>query len=317
MPPFLPVQSISRSQRIRLGRGPGSSVPHELNSGDTPYSLKSNSLIGPFYADLGNSWVRKDFQHHATLGALVTMGVPSMTVYTDLFSVGSGFALSAGSGWVVNVAAGTIQSRFTGWQIPVAATTVVVPGAPTYGTRTDVVYVTDNGTVQLVAGPSDPVAPTYNVLSVASSAALSAASFKLGFSYNGFWFVTGALTQATTGSALATAILAATGGPTGAALSAYAPGGSATGAGAAFSTGAVTQTVTFGGGLEGAVSNPELLTESATGGTLTVAEPTVGVGNVQDFAVGSNLIIGLINTPAGATSISNSTLGGTAWMLTS
>jgi hypothetical protein len=314
MPPFLPAFSISRSQSVRLGRGPGNQNVPELNSGDIAINPQTGALIGPQYVDLGNPYTRRDYQRHQAMGALIDVGSTSNTVYSDLF--GTGFAVTNGSGFTLNVAAGVIQSRYSGAQIAVPATTVTTPGAPLFGTRNDLVIVNNAGVVSLLPGPMDTVAPTYDVVTVSSSAAITGGTFKVGFTYNGFWFTTAALANTTTGAQLATAMLAATGGPNNAALSAYAPsavaGLSATGAG--LSTGAVNLVVTAAGGLEGPLQNVTLLNNTATGGTLSLVHTTSGVG-AQGFGPnGGYLILASSSTAVGA---SSATLSGATLMMTS
>ena len=74
MPPYLPLVSVSRSQNIRLGQGPGNAVP--TMTLDNPY---------PFYADLGVSEVRRDLQHHVAVGAILVVGAISLTVSSDYY----------------------------------------------------------------------------------------------------------------------------------------------------------------------------------------------------------------------------------------
>lgn len=314
MPPFLPTFSISRSQSVRLGRGPGNQNVPELNSGDIAVNPQTGALIGPQYVDLGNAYTRRDYQHHQAVGAIIDVGSTSNTVYSDLF--GTGFAVTNGAGFVLNVAAGVIQSRYSGAQIAVPATTVTTPGAPLFGTRNDLVIVNNAGVVSLLAGPQDLVAPTYDVVTVASSAAITGGNFKVGFTYNGYFFSTASLSNAATGASLATAILAATGGPNNAALSAYAPSAATalTGTGTLLSGGATSLVVTAAGGLEGPLANVTLLNNTTTGGTLSLTHTTSGVG-AQGFGPnGSYLILTSTSTAVAATS---ATLGGATLMQTS
>lgn len=317
MPPYLPVASITRSQQVRLGRGPGLAKVRELNPTDSPIGYQSGALLGPFYADLGQGNVRRDLEHHLAIGAVLPLGVPSKTVYTDLFAP-SGLAVTAGSGYALNVAAGVIQSRWSGAQINVPATTVTPGAPPAYGTRTDLVLVSATGAVSVVAGAPDTLgAPTYEVDTVATTGTPTGGTFQLGFNYNGFWFVTGNIAYNAAASAVATAVLAATGGPNNVALSSFAPGAALTGSGGALTTAPVT--LTAGGGLEGPITNVQVVANALTGGTtpgVTFTRVTQGAGGQSQTPGGSALVLAAVNIPATATSSSNYTIT-TGQLLTS
>lgn len=306
MPPFLPVMSLSRSQSTRLGRGPGSQLVPELNSGDTPTNVETGGLIGPFYADLGNPLTRRDFQHHATLGALVTMGVPSNTVYTDLFAQ-SGLVVSAGSGFALNVAAGVLQSRFSGAQLVVPATVLTPAAPPAFGNRDDLVVVNSSGVVSIITGQADVVAPVYEVDTLTSTGGATGGTVNIAFNYNGIWFQATGITFSATAAAVATAMLAATGGPNNETLAQFAPGATITGSGGALGTAPVV--LTTGGGLEGPITNLQV-TNLLTGGTpvVTFVRTTPGVGASSPSINGSYLILASVNVPTGATGSGNYTI---------
>ena len=317
MPPYQPVFSISRSQAVRIGLGPGNTTVSELNSGDLPTNPQTGALITPTYIDLGNPLARRDYQHHNAIGALVDFPIWStvaasaspLTSYTDLF--GTGFAVTNGSGFALNIAAGVIQSRYSGAQIAIpASTTLTTPGAPVYGTRTDLVVVNNAGVVSVIPGPTDSAAPVYDVITLSSSAAITGGAFYIGFTYNGFWFKTASLSNALVGSTLASAILAATGGPFNAALSAWQPSAATAevgGGASALSTGAVSLTATAAGGLEGPLQNVQLLNNTATGGTLTLTHTTSGTGVTGPKPNGNFLILAAANTAVAAASATLST----------
>lgn len=314
MPPYLPVFSISRSQSIRLGRGPGNVTVSELNSGDIPINPQTGALIGPFYADLGNANTRRDYQHHQTLGALIDVGSSSNTVYTDLF--GSGLVVTAGTGFALNIAAGFITSRYSGAQIAVPAQVVTPAVPPLFGGRTDLVTVNAAGIVSIVAGTADLIGPTYQVTSVATSGVPTGGTFKLGVTYNGFFFQTAAIAYNAAASAVATAVLAATGGPNNIALSAYAPAAALTGSGGPLGTAAAV--LTASAGLEGSFT-VGVLANALTGGTTPSATATVtttGVGAVGAGPNGSSLILAPVYIPSTASTSANYTIGAGS-MLTS
>lgn len=298
MPPFVPYLSVSRSQSVRLGRGPGNQNVAELNSGDTPTNPQTGALIGPFYADLGNNLVRRDVQRHQAIGALVSVGNVSNTVYTDLFAP-SGLVVTAGTGFALNVSAGVIQSRYSGAQLAVPATTLTPLAPPLFGNRDDIVVVGPNGAVSLVAGQADLVAPTYEVDALTATGGATGGTINIGFNYNGYWFQATGIGFAATAAAVGTAMLGATGGPNNETLAQFAPGATVTGAGGPLGTAPVT--LTAGGGLEGPITNLQA-TNLLTGGTpvVTFTRTTPGVGASSPSNNGSYLILASVNVPAGA-----------------
>jgi hypothetical protein len=308
VPPFLPVFSISRSQSVRLGRGPGNQNVPELDSGDTPFNPQTGALISPFYADFGNSYVRRDYQRHQAIGALIDVGSTSLTQYSDLFTA-SGLVVSAGTGFTLSLSAGTVQSRYSGWQLSVAAGTNAYTPAPppAFGNRTDLVVLNSAGIVSIITGAADLAAPTYQVVTLTPSASLSGGSFFLGFSYNGYWFKTATTASSAVASTIATNVLAATGGPNATALSSFAPGAALTGAGGALSAGTAV-TLTSSAGLEGNLTNIEVLTSSLTGGTLSAATTTQGVGNYGATPNGNYLVLAQVLVPSTATTSANYTI---------
>lgn len=317
MPPFQPVLSISRSQSVRLGRGPGLTQVQEIDSGDLPYNVQSGQLIGPFYADLGNPLVRRDYQHHQALGALVDFTAPNpMTTYSDLFLV-SGGAVTAGTGYAVNVSAGVIQSRFSGAQLNFPAAVLTPATPPAFGNRQDLVAVSNSGQVSLYTGPADTIAVGYQTISLIPSAALTAGTFKLGFSFNGYWFTTAAIAYNATAATIATAVLAATGGPNNVALSAFCPGAGLTGSGGPLSSN-LTVSLVASGSLETNASNVSVLTAGTiTGGTITTSSVEApGGGQAGLTPTGGMLVLAPVNVPSTATSSANYTIGA-GWALTS
>lgn len=317
MPPYVPYIGLSRSQNIRLGRGPGNSLATEFNSGDTPTVPQTGALSTLFYADLGNSWVRKDLQHHSTLGAIDSVGSASNTTYTDLFKV-DGLALTpSGSNMTVAVAAGNIQSRFYGSRLPVAAQTVTLANAPAFGGQTNYLYVNPAGMVNVYAGNTDAAAPTYEVWTVSVTGSVGASgTIGFQFQWNGITFTGSAsfTTSSMTAATLATAIGAATGGP--------GQGGSTFAQLAAAPTGSggplpgTPAVITFTGAAEGPVV-PSFFDVSAIGGTGVVSVTrTVGTGAATTIPSGNALVLGGYYVPAGTTNAAAATATGANLLLT-
>lgn len=317
MPPYQPVLSVSRSQSMRIGRGPGSSVVPEINSGDTLIHPDTGALQGPLYVDLGNPFARRDYQHHQAVGGMVDVPIFSstaanqnpLTTYTDLFSPIAGLALSNGAGFGINVSAGIIQSRYTGGQIVIPATTVTPAAPPVAGGRIDSVVISSSGVVSVVTGAADTVAPTYDVWTLATTGA--GTSFKLQWTYDGFIFTTAAITATGTTASVATAIQGATGGPgnnastflaaaNGTGLLAPLAAIATTGAGP---LGSGTVTITASGMLEGPIP---FAVVSNIGVVVTLTHTTVGVGAaVPPIPSGDSLILGNVYVPSTATTSAN------------
>lgn len=312
MPPYVPYVGLSRSQSLRIGRGPGNKLVTQMNMGDIPTNPQSGWLNSLFYADLGDPNVRRDLQHHSTLGALDSVGTSSTTVYSDLFRADGLTLTPSGSNMTVAVAAGTLKSRFYGSILSVAAQTVTLNAAPALGNRLDYIVVNPAGVVSVISGPADSVAPTYEVWSVTAGAA-SAGSFQVQFQYNGFLFTSAAIAYNALGSAVATAIQNATGGPGSATFANLVGGtGGITGGGTALPGGPAT--VTFSAGVEGPVIPLAVDNQALTGGTGAVTRTTVGVGSQSPFPSGNVLVLGAFVVAAGnanaaaASALSNVTL---------
>lgn len=302
MPPYLPTFGISRSQSVRVGQA----VLQELNSGDTLTNPETGALIGPTYVDLGTPAARRDYQRHQAMGAIIDVGSTSSTVYSDLFSgvgtVVAGLAVTASTGFSLAVSAGTVQSRYSGGQIGVAAigaSTLIPAVPPAFGGRTDYVLCNAAGQISLLTGPTDSVAPTYDSWTVANSSAST--TFKLNFVWNGFTFTTGTTAAASTGAALATLMLAATGGPNNCAFSAFAGAGALTGTGAGFPTSAV---ITAAVGAEGPITNMWISNVSGAA-TYSVTHTTVGSGAINPFPTKSQLVLASVYVPSTATTSAN------------
>lgn len=298
MPPYLPIVSLSRSQAVRIGRN-NYSVPNQLKQA-TDASVtnpQTKALFTLFYANLGDGQVRRDIQHHTTLGAILPMGSPSLSVWCDLFKV-SGLAVTAGSGFALSVATGVIQSRFYGSpaQLTVSAGSLT-PAAPSAFDRVDQVTVTPAGALVLIPGTSAKAAATYEVDSVVTSGVPTGGTFVLSFVYNGFTYTTAAIAYNAAASAVASAVLAATGGPT---LST-----TLTGSGGALPT---AVTLTASGSLEGPITNQIFNGAALTGGTApsgTFTTTTAGVGAVPKIPGGLALPLANIFIPSTATSSSS------------
>lgn len=272
MPPYLPVVALSRSQQIRLGRGPASSQPNELNLRTfATVAPQSGSLICAFYANLGDNFVKRDLEHHSAIGAVIPVGAASATVSSDLFKV-NGLAVTAGSGFAINVAAGVIQSRLYGSQLPVSAQ-VVTPAAPSATDRSDLVILSASGVVSILQGLA-PGANTYEVDSVVTTGIPTGGTFTLSFTYDGENYTTAGIAFNASAATVASAVLAATGGP---AL----PAGTVAGTGGALPT---AVTLTASGALEGPITNQSANYSGLTGGTnptVTFTRTTPGVAGAQ------------------------------------
>lgn len=289
MAPFLPILSLNGQQQVRLGRGPGAAVPQSLNLGDTLTKAQSGKLLYLYYANLATPEVRRDIQRHSAIGALIPMGAPSLTVWNDLFT--SGLAVTGGSGFTLNVAAGTVQSRFFGGQLSVSSITGLAVNAPSVTDRVDTVVIDALGVVSVVAGVPAAATAVYEVDSVSASS--GSATLVLTFTYNGFNYTTGTISAAATASAVASAVEAATGGP--------ALPTTLTGTGGPLGTGAVT--LTASGALEGPITNQRVKTVST--GTATFTQTTAGSGASPVAFSGGLLPIAQVYIPSTATSSSN------------
>jgi hypothetical protein len=300
MAPFLPVVSINGQQQVRLGRGPGNAVPRSLNLGDTAITPQAGNLTCAFYANLGQAEVRRDLQRHSAIGSIISVGNLTLSLWSDLFAA-SGLVVSAGSGFGLNISAGILQSRLFGGQAAVAAVNGLTPVAPSAFDRTDLVVISNNGVISVVQGPVATGAATYEVDSVVTSGTPTGGTFTLGFTYNGFNYTTGTIAYNASAATVASAILAATGGP---AL----PSGTVTGSGGALPT---AVTLTASGALEGPITNQRVVANALTGGAnpsvaYTVTTPGVGA-TLPNFA-GASLPLATVFIPSTATSSSNYTI---------
>ncbi len=298
MPPYIPLLSISRSQSIRIGRGPGNSVVNELNLGDIATNPHTGALISLFYADLGNPNVRKDYQHHAAMGAVESIGNASLTTSSDLFRV-SGLAVTAGTGFGINVAAGLIQSRFYGGQLATALQTVT-PAPPSTSDRTDLVVLNNAGVASVVAGVAGGV-PTYEVDSVVTSGVPTGGTFTLQFTYDGNTYTTAPIAFNASAAAVASALAAATGGP--------ALPGTLTGSGGPLPT---AVTITASGAFEGPITGQIGNGAGLTGGTapaVAFTRTTQGTGGspAPTFPAGNTMTLAEVFIPSTATSSTNYT----------
>jgi hypothetical protein len=273
MAPFLPVATISRSQNIRLGRGPmggSSSLPNELNLRTvSQVAPQSGQLICAYYANLGDVNVKRDLQHHQAIGSLIVLGSLTNT-YSDLFRT-NGLAVTAGTGFAVNVAAGGIQSRAYGSRLPVVAQ-VVTPAAPSAIDRTDLLVLTNAGIAAFMTGAIG-VTPVYEVDSVVTTGVPTGGTFTLSFTYDGQNYTTAPIAFNASAATVATAVVAATGGD-------QLPG-TLTGTGGALPT---AVTLTASGALEGPITNQFANYAALTGGTnptVAFTQTTAGTGGAQ------------------------------------
>ena len=143
------------------------------------------------------------------------------------------------------------------------------------------------------------------MLSVTATGA-TAGNFKLSFLYNGFLYTTGNIAFNATGANIATAILAATGGPNNAALSTVLPAASITGGGTALPGGPAT--VTASGAAEGRIQPKLVNNVGLTGGSAVVTETTQGSGATTPYPSGNTLTLATVYIPSTATSSANYTI---------
>jgi hypothetical protein len=298
--PFIPVFSISRSQSVRLGRGPGSAKVHEIYGGDRPVNPETGGLNVLFYANLNDPLVRRDYQHHSALGALSSGGNVSLTETSDLFADAGSFQVSAGTGLSINVSDGNLFGRTFGGNITVpAVTNVPLASAPATGVRVDTVAIDNTGKVFVVQGVPAAASQVYEVDSVATTGAPTGGTVTLTYTYNGSTFTTAPIAYDATAAQVAAAVQAAGALP-----------GTLTGTGGPLGTAAVT--LTASGGLTGTFSNLSA-TSSLTGGTtptVTYTQTTAGVqGPVAPVVSGNSQTVATVTVAAGDTApgaISNS-----------
>lgn len=124
MAPFLPVQSLNRSQNIRIGAG-ASAV--NLKPGVTNF------------VDLGDGPSKRDLQRHSAIGAILVVG--GITASNSNVVVKDGGVVTAGAGLTVNVSAGDLRDRTTGVETSgAAATNHALTAADGTQDRTDLVW---------------------------------------------------------------------------------------------------------------------------------------------------------------------------------
>lgn len=298
--PYLPIVSLNGQQNVRIGRGPGKSVPKSLTLFDQATNPQSGFLPSAFYADLSQSEVRRDVQRHSAIGAVIPVGAASLTVWSDLF-VASGLAVTDGTGNSVNVAAGVIQSRLFGGQLSVSAVSGLAVAAASAFDRTDLVVVDAGGNLTVIQGAPAAAAATYEVDSVVTSGTPTGGTFTLGFTYGGFNYKTTTIAYNASAATVASDILAATGGP---AL----PASTLAGTGGALPT---AVTLTASGALEGPITNQHIVANALTGGTtpaVTFTVTTAGVGAAVPSFAGGSLPLATVFVPSTATSSSNYTI---------
>lgn len=254
-----------------------------------------------YYANLGSGVTRRDIQHHTSIGALIPVGAATNSVWSDVFKV-SGLAVTAGTGFAVNVAAGVIQSRFYGATAQLAASAqVVTPGAPSAFDRTDQVIISSAGVVSVVPGRAATATAIYEVDSVVTSGVPTGGTFALSFMYAGFTYTTAGIAFNASAATVATAVLAATGGP---AL----PATSIAGTGGALPT---AVTLTTSGALQGPITNQVFNGNLLTGGTApsgTFTATTAGVGATAPQPNGGFLPLAHVYIPSTATTSANYTI---------
>jgi hypothetical protein len=238
-----------------------------MNMGDLAINPQNGSLNVLFYANLGDGNVRKDYQHHATLGAVDSVGTLSNTVASDLFAANGQYVVSNGTGLSVNVTAGTLQGRTFGGAIDTAAVTNLALAPNVSGlSRVDAVAISNAGKIFVVTG-TPAVAQAFEVDTVATTGVPTGGTFTISFVYQGQTFTTVPIAFNATAATVATAVQGAAKLP-----------GTYTGSGGPLTTATVTLTASGATALYG-LSGFKVASNNLTGGTnpnVTLAQTTVG-----------------------------------------
>jgi hypothetical protein len=268
MASYLQLIAISRSQRIRIGRGAGNSLVSEINMGDLPVHPQSGNLAYAFYFNINDPWSKKDYQHHSALGALDSIGLDT-THPSDLFA-SSGLVASAGTGLTVATTAGVLQSRIFGGKLNVPAYTTLAVAPNTSGSpRVDTLLINPNGSYEVVTGVPAPT-NVYEVDTLTITGTPTGGTFTLTFSYNNGQatntFTTAPIAFNASATTVATAVQVAGNLPA-----------TLTGTGAGLPAAAVTLTASTG--LTGPITNQSVNKAGLTGGTpaATFVRTTSGV----------------------------------------
>lgn len=162
MAPFLPVLALSRSQNIRIGRSPNAVKVPELALGDAAgTNPQSGALAVPAYVDLGDSWSRRDLQHHMAIGALLTVGSISDTVTSDLFATAEPTVTAGTGALTVTIGDFTLESRTYGNTLAVTGKTLTLTPNTSSDARIDRVVVDEAGNLSVIEGTpaATPAAP--------------------------------------------------------------------------------------------------------------------------------------------------------------
>lgn len=273
--PYLPIVSLNHSQSIRIGSGAGTHVPNPFNASTATGLIPQTGVLNhAFYADLSDATVRRDLQRHATLGAIMVAGVPTQTVFSDLYE-SSDIAVTAGTGMKVNVAAGQIASRIWGTTLTTTAksgASGLAIAAAGSGDRVDLVVVDASGVPSIVTGVAGS-AVVFEVLQIKrATTTVSSGTYVLNFTWAGNVYTTAAIDYAALPSAVATAMIAATGSPSG-----TIPAGGFVGSGAAVAGGTGVTTITAAKEVEGPLTSLGITPTFVGGGTYSFTEVTAGV----------------------------------------
>lgn len=298
---YLPVVSLNRGQQVRLGNA----FPDQL--GRTKQTGNDGTRV--FHAthvSLAQGNARRDLQRHSAIGSYEVVGAVT-SKWSDLFAP-SGGTVSAGSGNSVNVSAFSLQSRLFPDQFPLSVAAVTNLATPSFASN-DVYYlikVDEYGNVTAVPGSQSTGAPTYEVDTVTITGTPTGGTFTLSFTYNGFNYVTAGIAYNAAASAVASAVLAATG--VGSTTAPALPTSTLTGSGGALPGAAVT--LTASGALEGPITNQSINISGLTGGTPggSFVSTTAGSGNatLPPFD-GSSLPLASVFVAAGASAPSKIT----------
>lgn len=155
MAPFLPVRAISRSQKVRIGRGNNAEVLVDTTT----------------YVDLADGQSKKDLQHHQAIGAVIVVG--SLSASNANVIVTNGVTTDEGASnadMIVRTYAGDLLVRDTGARVSVAQTDTTLSAADATNPRIDIIqvnYTTGAVTKKNGTAAASPTAPTADAGNIA------------------------------------------------------------------------------------------------------------------------------------------------------
>jgi hypothetical protein len=167
MPPYLPLVSLNRSNKVRIN---GQTIPalSQILADIDTYS--PNDAEGPAYVDLGatsepGTPVWKEVAYHSSIGQVLVYGA----LANNLVQVTGLFTTADGSDLVLTVSSGTVKDLVAGTVLAVPAAQTVTVVADGTHPRIDTIQINKTtGVVSFVAGtpavsPVAPAAATGNI----------------------------------------------------------------------------------------------------------------------------------------------------------